>query len=135
MEFFNVNNHPVSRQVTFETKTRATGVGFVSLGQRIRGLLSNNKLDLSGVNTSDDYDDIAEDGKWKDDDSLKYDESQDFLDKIDASEMIDNISEKVRSNISETMSNKKEALKNEQKSSDSSIQDESGAHGDAESVE
>lgn len=114
MEFFNINNAPISREVTFETKTKATGVGFVTLGQRIRGLLTNNRLDLSGVNTSDDYDDEAKDGKWSDDDKLKYDDSQDFMDKLDVADAIENVSSRLSESIEETVENNK-ATSNEEK--------------------
>ena len=57
MEFFNINTAPSKTlEVQFEGKPKNTGVGFVSIGTRIRGLLTKNQLDLSGVNITDDYD-------------------------------------------------------------------------------
>lgn len=107
MNFVSFSDLPISREVTFETKTRASSVGFVTIGQRIRGLLCNNKLDLSGVNVSDDYDDNAKDGKWTDDEKLNYDETQDFMDKLDVADKIDNISSRLETNIEEAVSKQK----------------------------
>ena len=116
MNFVSFSNLPISKQVTFDTKTRATAVGFVTIGQRIRGLLCNNKLDLSGVNVSDDYDDDAKDNKWIDDDKLGYDETQDFMDKLDVADKIDNISSRLESNIEEAVSNNIATSKENKKS-------------------
>lgn len=102
--------------MTFETKSHATGVGFITLGQRIRGLLTNNKLDLSGVKFSEDYDDEAKDGKWIDDDKLDYDETQEFMDKLDVADKIDTISSKLESSVEEAVSNAKATSKKNKES-------------------
>ena len=117
MNFVSFSDLPISREVTFETKTRATGVGFVTIGQRIRGLLCNNKLDLSGVNVSDDYDDEATDNKWVDDDKLAYGETFSLvsfdvtfcvdiasLDSFDVAFCLDTASSMLFSNLEEMVS-------------------------------
>lgn len=107
MKYYNINNYPgKTREVVFSSKPKATGVGFVSIGQRIRGLLTNNKLDLSGVNVSDDYDvppDLDDKEYTKD---INYDETQDYMDKLDVADKIETISSKINSNLEEQVLNK-----------------------------
>lgn len=102
MKFFNINTYPgKTREVVFSSKPKASGVGFVSIGQRIRGLLTNNKLDLSGVNVSDDYDvppDLEDKEYTKD---VPFDETQDYMDKLDVADKIETISSKVNENLEE----------------------------------
>lgn len=118
MKFFNINTAPVETfEKAFEGKPKQTGVGFVSLGTRIRGLLANNKLDLTGVEISDDYD-IA---PGSDDDKVyekdvAYDETQDFLDKIDVLEKSSEISSRLSNNVEEQLSEKIKNAKENSKS-------------------
>lgn len=121
MKFVSFSNLPISREVTFETKSHATGVGFVTLGQRIRGLLTNNKLDLSGVRFNEDYDDDAKDGKWIDDDKLNYDETQEFMDKLDVADKVETISSRLEESIEEQVSNAKATSKENKKSVSSEL--------------
>lgn len=118
MKFYNINNAPKPREIVFEEKPKQTGVGFVSIGTRIRGLLTHNKLDLSGVNVSDDYD-IPPD---KDDKEylkdVPYDESQDFMDKLDAVDKIETISSKLNESVEEQVSNQLNASKHNKIKSD-----------------
>lgn len=108
MKFFNINTAPKKTlEKEFEGKLKHTGVGFISLGTRIRGLLANNKLDLTGVEISDDYD-IApgsEDDKVYEKD-VPYDETQDYMDKIDVLEKSSEISSKLSNNVEEQLSEK-----------------------------
>lgn len=118
MEFVNINTAKKYEGTRFEEKTRITGVGFVTLGQRIRGLLVNNKLDLSGVNSSEDYDDLnVEKSDWKDEKDFPYDETQDFMDKLDLADKIDTISERIEDNLSEQVAEQSAKAKRENKES------------------
>lgn len=118
MEFVNINTAEKYEGSKFEEKTRITGVGFVTLGQRIRGLLVNNKLDLSGVNSSDDYDDLNQDNSdWKNEKDFPYDETQDFMDKLDLADKIDTISERIEDNLSEQVAEQSAKAKRENKES------------------
>lgn len=118
MKFFNINTAPEETfEKAFEGKPKQTGVGFVSLGTRIRGLLANNKLDLSGVDISDDYDipPGSEDEKVYEKD-VSYDETQDYMDKIDVLEKQSEISSKLSKNVEEQLNEK---IKNAKKESNS----------------
>lgn len=118
MEFVNINTAEKYVGKKFEEKTRITGVGFVTLGQRIRGLLVNNKLDLSGVNSSDDYDDLNQDNSdWKNEKDFPYDETQDFMDKLDLADKIDTISERIEDNLSEQVAEQSAKAKRQNKES------------------
>lgn len=105
VKFVNVFNKPKAEGVVFEGKTRVTGVGYVTLGQRIRGLLTNNRLDLSGVKTVDDYDDNPKNEEWSTEKDVDYDETQDFLDKIDLADkeasIVSKLEESVETQISD----------------------------------
>lgn len=117
MKFFNINNSPVSEEVVFEGKPKATGVGFVSIGTRIRGLLSNNKLDLTGVNVSDDYDvspNQEDDSVYTKD--INYDETQDFMDKLDVADKVETVSSKLNQSLEEQVSTIKATSEKNKKS-------------------
>lgn len=117
MKFFNINNSPVSEEVIFEGKPKATGVGFVSIGTRIRGLLSNNKLDLTGVNVSDDYDvppNQEDDSVYTKD--VNYDETQDFMDKLDVADKVETVSSKLNQSLEEQVSTLKATSEKNKKS-------------------
>lgn len=117
MKFYNINTYPgKTREVVFSSKPKASGVGFVSIGQRIRGLLTNNKLDLSGVNVSDDYDvapDLDDKEYTKD---VPFDETQDYMDKLDVADKIETISSKINENLEEQVSKQVATSKNKKDS-------------------
>lgn len=122
MKFFNINNSPVTEEVIFEGKPKATGVGFVSIGTRIRGLLSNNKLDLTGVNVSDDYDvppNQEDDSVYTKD--VNYDETQDFMDKLDVADKVETVSSKLNQSLEEQVSTLKATSEKNKKSVSSEI--------------
>lgn len=123
MKFFNINTAPEETfEKAFEEKPKQTGVGFVSLGTRIRGLLANNKLDLTGVEISDDYDipPGSEDEKVYEKD-VSYDETQDYMDKIDVLEKQSEISSKLSKNVEEQLNEKIKNAKKESSSVSSEI--------------
>lgn len=116
MKFYNINTAPKTGEVVFEGKPKQTGVGFVSIGTRIRGLLTKNQLDLSGVNVSDDYDVSPglDDKEYTKD--IPYDETQDFMDKLDAVDKMETISSKLTESLEEQVSSQVEASKKNKKS-------------------
>lgn len=99
MIFCNLYNKPKTKLETSDSKTRVTSVGFVTLGARIRGLLVNNKLDVSGVNQLDDYDDNPINEDWKSEKDVPYDESQDFMDKLDLVDKAEEVSQRIKDSV------------------------------------
>lgn len=125
MKFYNMNNSPKAVEVEFKTKTAVTGLGFVTIGQRIRGLLSNNVLDLTGVQQVDDYDDNPVEETWQQEKDVAYDETQDFMDKLDLADKSEIVSSRLEENIEEQISSMKSAKsKQKEVSSVESIESE-----------
>jgi len=106
MIFCNLYNKPKTKLEISDSKTRVTSVGFVTLGARIRGLLVNNKLDVSGVSQVDDYDDNPKDEDWKSEKDVPYDESQDFMDKIDLVDKTEEVSQRIKDSVEAELQDK-----------------------------
>lgn len=107
MIFCNLYNKPKTKLETSDSKTRVTSVGFVTLGARIRGLLVNNQLDVSGIKQVDDYDDNPKDEDWKSEKDVPYDESQDFMDKIDLVDKTEEVSQRIKDSVEAELQDKK----------------------------